>query len=653
MLLRLLCTVLIGLITTYGCSFIPGSATAKMDNRAPNRKEIFGDNMRDIISKISINGIDRAVNEAFEYYGIFDSDTHGVLRNYCIDLTEKAEEGQLRPLIGRDKETELLIEILTQKGKANPCIIGEPGVGKTALVEGLAMRIASGNVPDSLKNKKIMMLDITKFVAGTSYKGNYLSRLRALLNVLQSDPDIILFFDEVHTITTMGADLWKQTLNNPDIRIIGATTLNEYGQIYKDDALARRFQTIKISEPTPEETFKIIKGISDGIEKHSLVKITDEAISAAVESTEKYMTNRYFPDKAIDVVSATASMVGRQNPSKVIYNEKGEVQNIKYTEVTEDDVYKIVSRLTGIPIGKIREEEKQNLLTLKNRIGAKIVGQEEAINKVVDAIEQSRLGVKSDNKPIGSFLFAGSYGVGKTELCKVIAQEAYSQKSSFININMSKYSKPETISELIGSPTSKGILSDTVPRMPYSIILFDEIDKADSSIVNLILKIVDDGVLISSDGKKIDFSNTVIIMTTNCCNDVINSAVANSDEFSQRIVENLKENVSKTIFSKVDDVIIFNNLGKDELSKIFDIKWNETRDAFKNLNINVEITPEFKEKVIAISLGDESGARKLIRTINKQINVPISGYMLKDKIKAGQTVKCDFTGDNFKIDIEG
>lgn len=631
MLLRMMSTILVLATSLFGLNSIK-----------VNEQNVT---MRTIVeygTRAAISCIGTCCKELADYYGFFDADTYNVVSEYCIDLTELAGEGKLKPVVGREKETEMLIETLTRKGKGNPCIIGEPGVGKTSLVEGLAIKIANGDVPQGLKNKKIMMLDIQNLIAGKSYKGSYVSRLRSLLNALKKNPDIILFFDEVHTITSLGADLWKPILNNEKVRIIGATTLKEYSYIKEDEALFRRFQTLQIDEPTKEQTCDIIRGIKENIEKHSGVQITDQAIKTAVNTSDRYLSGRYFPDKAIDIVSSTAAMVEQR------YTSAGG-SNV----VTEDDVLVLVSRLSGVPIFKMTNEEKQYINSLKDKIKETIVGQDEAVEKLINSIQQSRMGLADENHPISSFLFAGSYGVGKTELCRVLAENAYGSKDALISINMSKYIKPELMKDLIGSyKSNKGILTEAVRKKPYSVVLFDEVDKADPSILSALLKIIDDGYIFDADGNKVDFSNTIIIMTSNSChNAIIDSKDKTKEQINDSAIKELKNHIISGVFNRVDNIVVFNTLSKQDIKKIAKNELIKIGSKMQENKIQIEFTQTCIDAIADKGFSEEYGARAVKKFIQSQIKGKLTNLMAENKLKQGDKLTCDYADGEFKFNL--
>ena len=645
------------------------------------------------------------------------------LNQYGTDLTKKASEGKIDPVIGRNDEIERLIQILSRRMKNNPCLIGEPGVGKTAIVEGLAERIVFEDVPDNLKMKRIVSLDITSMVAGAKYRGDFEERIKKCLNEVKKATDIILFIDEIHTIVGAGAaegavdaaNILKPLLSRGEIQLIGATTLNEYRKfIEKDSALERRFSPINVQEPSKEDTIKILEGLTDKYEAHHNVKITKEAIVAAVELSIRYINDRFLPDKAIDLIDEAASKIRiksykepnnlkdieeecistekekeeaikaqnfekaallRDNEKSLrekLEKEKQKWKNKSNKEIltlTQEDISEVVSNWTKIPIKRLTQDENEKLVNLEKLLHERVVGQNEAIETVAKAIRRGRVGLKDPKRPIGSFLFLGPTGVGKTELSKALAEVLFGNEDAIIRIDMSEYMETHSVSKLIGSPPGyvgydeAGQLTERIRRNPYSVILFDEIEKAHQDVMNIMLQILDDGRLTDSSGRTINFKNTIIIMTSNVGARLItdrktlgftlNEEGKESDkeyeDIKKDVLAELKREFKPEFINRIDEIIVFHKLKKEEMKQIVDIMLKEVKKRMEAQNIKIEIEDDVKDKIIEKGSNTNYGARPLKRTIQNMLENRIAEYILNGKVKGGETVKI---GINKEEEIE-
>ncbi len=645
------------------------------------------------------------------------------LNQYGTDLTKKASEGKIDPVIGRNDEIERLIQILSRRMKNNPCLIGEPGVGKTAIVEGLAERIVFEDVPDNLKMKRIVSLDITSMVAGAKYRGDFEERIKKCLNEVKKATDIILFIDEIHTIVGAGAaegavdaaNILKPLLSRGEIQLIGATTLNEYRKfIEKDSALERRFSPINVQEPSKEDTIKILEGLTDKYEAHHNVKITKEAIVAAVELSIRYINDRFLPDKAIDLIDEAASKIRiksykepnnlkdieeecistekekeeaikaqnfekaallRDNEKSLrekLEKEKQKWKNKSNKEIltlTQEDISEVVSNWTKIPIKRLTQDENEKLVNLEKLLHERVVGQNEAIETVAKAIRRGRVGLKDPKRPIGSFLFLGPTGVGKTELSKALAEVLFGNEDAIIRIDMSEYMEAHSVSKLIGSPPGyvgydeAGQLTERIRRNPYSVILFDEIEKAHQDVMNIMLQILDDGRLTDSSGRTINFKNTIIIMTSNVGARLItdrktlgftlNEEGKESDkeyeDIKKDVLAELKREFKPEFINRIDEIIVFHKLKKEEMKQIVDIMLKEVKKRMEAQNIKIEIEDDVKDKIIEKGSNTNYGARPLKRTIQNMLENRIAEYILNGKVKGGETVKI---GINKEEEIE-
>lgn len=645
------------------------------------------------------------------------------LDKFGRDLTDIAAKGGIDPVIGRQKEIERVIQILSRRTKNNPCLIGEPGVGKTAVAEGLALKIVSGDVPEPLKNKRIISLDLTGMIAGTKYRGDFEDRINNAINEVKKDGNIILFIDELHTIIGAGsaegsadtANILKPSLARGDFQVIGATTINEYRKyIEKDAALERRFQPVTVGEPSEEEAVEILRGLRDRYEAHHKVKISDEAIDAAVKLSSRYIADRFLPDKAIDLIDEAASRVrlrtytapddlqGLENRVKELEKEKAEAVNTqdferaakvrdeekklraeldekkkvwteknehKNGEVTPEDIAQIVSSWTGIPVVQLTREESERLLKLEDILHERIVGQDEAVSAVAKAIRRGRVGLKDPKRPVGSFIFLGPTGVGKTELCKALAQAMFGDENAMIRFDMSEFMEKHTVSKLIGSPPGYvgfeegGQLTESVRRRPYSVLLFDEIEKAHPDVFNMLLQILDEGRLTDSQGRHIDFRNTVIIMTSNVGARLITEKQTNlgffggeekaendNEKIRDAVMGELKKLFKPEFLNRVDDIIVFNKLTSDDIQQIAKRLLKTLESRLENLGITAEFTDEAVRAVAEAGFDDVYGARPLKRAIQSKIEDEISEKMLDGTVNNGGKVKCDFKDGKFTFE---
>ena len=635
------------------------------------------------------------------------------LDQFGRDLTQLAREGKLDPVIGRDKETERVIEILSRRTKNNPCLIGEPGVGKTAIAEGLAQKIVEGNVPEVLKDKRVVTMDLSGMVAGSKYRGEFEERLKKVMDDIKRAGNVILFVDEVHTIVGAGgaegaidaSNILKPALARGEIQIIGATTIDEYRKyIEKDAALERRFQPVTVGEPSKEESILILKGLRDKYEAHHRVKITDEALEAAVNLSDRYITDRFLPDKAIDLMDEAAARVRLKHltpPPDVksleeelekIKSEKEEAvkmqefekaaklrdkeqdhtnrlnemkaswQNKKQSDlmvVTPEDIAGIVSRWTNIPVNKLTETESERLLKLEEILHKRVIGQEEAVKSVARAVRRARVGLKDPKRPIGSFIFLGPTGVGKTELTKALAEAMFGDENAMIRIDMSEYMEKHTVSRLIGSPPGYvgydegGQLTERVRRNPYSVVLFDEIEKAHPDVFNILLQILEDGRLTDGKGKTVDFKNTVIIMTSNVGAHTIKKQQSigftqsgrEAEDAYERMKNNVMEELKRTFrpefLNRIDDIIVFHSLGEEHVQRIVKLMLDSVVKRLKDLDVHIEYTDAVAAHLAKEGFDPAYGARPLRRAITKTVEDRLSEEMLKGTIKKGDEVVMD------------
>ncbi len=644
------------------------------------------------------------------------------LSQFGRDLTADAEKDKIDPVIGREEEIERVIQILVRRTKNNPCLIGEPGVGKTAIAEGLALKISKGEVPELLKNKHIFSLDLTGMVAGTKYRGDFEERIKNAIDEVKKAGNIILFIDEIHTLIGAGsaegatdaANILKPSLARGELQVIGATTISEYRKnIEKDAALERRFQPVTVGEPSEEEAISILFGLRDKYEAHHGVKITDDAIKAAVKLSSRYISDRFLPDKAIDLVDEASSRVRLKNltpPAEIkeledkikqLSAEKtasvnaqdfegaaklrdeerklaADLEKMKEEwkksfencggEVTEKEISEIVSGWTGIPATRLTEEESSRLLRMENELHERIVGQDEAVSAVSRAIRRSRVGLKDPKRPVGSFLFLGPTGVGKTELCKTLAESLFGSENAMVRFDMSEYMEKHTVSRLVGSPPGYvgydegGQLTEKVRRKPYCVLLFDEIEKAHPDIFNILLQVLEDGILTDSQGRKVDFKNTVIIMTSNVGARAISERKSfgfgdisggDNQSIKDEVMKQLKAQFRPEFLNRIDDIIVFTQLEKDNIREIANRMLNTLA---KRVEENVEITLSFTDSAID-KISDSGfdkvyGARPLRRAIQSKIEDALSEEILQGKIQKGQNVVCDVEDEKFVFNVK-
>ena len=646
------------------------------------------------------------------------------LNQFGTDLTKQAGEGKLDPVIGRTEEIQRVVQILSRRTKNNPCLIGEPGVGKTAVVEGLAEKIIAGDVPETLKNKRVVNVDISSMVAGAKYRGDFEERIKKSLAEVKKVGDVILFIDEIHTIVGAGsaegavdaANILKPLLARGEVQVIGATTLNEYRKyIEKDAALERRFSPVNVGEPTPDETVEILEGIRDKYEAHHNVKITKEAIESAVKLSVRYINDRFLPDKAIDLVDEAASRVKMRNytrpdsikklEDKVLSidkekeeavrvqdfekaanlrdkenetkkklekeKQKWEDRNTKSVSVlTEEDIADVISSWTGIPVKKLTQDENEKLKNLEKTLHERVIGQNEAVEAVAKAIRRGRVGLKDPNRPLGSFLFLGPTGVGKTELSKALAETLFGNENAMIRIDMSEYMEPHSVSKLIGSPPGYvgfdegGQLTEKIRRKPYSVILLDEVEKAHPDVMNMLLQILDDGRLTDAQGRTVNFKNTVIIMTSNIGARLITdknilgfSNDNNKNEETQKEYETIKKDVMGELkkqfrpefINRIDEIIVFHKLNNEDIRKIMDIMLNQLISRLKEQEIDIEIDESVKKLLIEKGVDIKYGARPLKRTIQNILEDKIAEAMLDGKIIVGKKAKVIVENEEVKI----
>ncbi|MFD1316153.1 ATP-dependent Clp protease ATP-binding subunit [Namhaeicola litoreus] len=647
-----------------------------------------------------------------------------VLDNFGRDLTYLAEVGKLDPVVGRKNEIERISQILSRRKKNNPILIGEPGVGKSAIAEGLALRIIQRRVSRILFNKRIVQLDLASLVAGTKYRGQFEERMKALMNELEKNDDIILFIDEIHTIVGAGgatgsldaSNMFKPALARGEIQCIGATTLDEYRQhIEKDGALERRFQKVMVEPTSIDETIEILHNIKNKYEDHHSVTFTDDAIKACVTLTSRYMTDRFLPDKAIDALDEAGSRIHITNivvPKQILELEKKleevtELKNTvvksqKYEEaaklrddekrlekeleiaqqewelqsklqreiVTEDNVAEVVSMMTGIPVNRIAEAESKRLKDLPESIKGKIIGQDEAVAKVVKSIQRNRVGLKDPNKPIGSFIFLGQTGVGKTQLAKVLAQELFDTQDALVRIDMSEYMEKFAISRLIGAPPGYvgyeegGQLTEKIRRKPYAVVLLDEIEKAHPDVFNMMLQILDDGYITDSLGRKVDFRHTVIIMTSNIGSRQLKdfgqgvgfgtaSKKSQADANAKSVIENaLKKSFAPEFLNRIDDIIVFNPLEKEDINKIINIELAKLLDRISDLGYKIDLTDKARDFIAEKGFDKQYGARPLKRAIQKYVEDPLAEEIVNSSLEENDEILMDYKEGSDQLNIE-
>lgn len=654
----------------------------------------------------------------------------GELTDFGTDLNESAKQGKIDPVIGRDTEIQRVIQILSRRTKNNPVLIGEPGVGKTAIAEGLAQRIVNGNVPEILRNKRIISLSISSMLAGAKYRGEFEERLKKAIDEVQQHDDMIIFIDEIHTLVGAGAtegamdaaNILKPVLARGEFQVIGATTLDEYKKhIEKDAALERRFQPVQVGEPNEEDALEILRGLRDRYEAFHKAKITDEALKAAVTLSSRYITDRFLPDKAIDVVDEAASKVrmkvfsaapdvkaleDRLNAVKkekeaavtsqdfekaaklrdeeqALVKEIDDKKNVAKEEsdqkliVTEEDIAAVVAQWTGIPVAKIAEEESETLLHLEDELHKRVIGQDDAVTAVAKAVRRARAGLKDPKRPIGSFLFLGPTGVGKTELARALASSLFGDESAMIRLDMSEYMEKHTVSRLVGAPPGYvgyeegGQLTDAVRRKPYSVILLDEVEKAHADFFNILLQVLDDGRLTDSQGRTVDFRNTVIIMTSNLGAKALHknstelgflapkkaeshtndSKTKDFKEGKKSVLDAVKRHFRPEFLNRIDEMIVFHPLTEEDLTKIVTILMSDVTKRLEERDLHLEITPEAMKLLVKEGSDFTMGARPLKRAIQRLIEDPVSDLILKGEAIAGKTIKADAKDNDIVVTI--
>jgi len=684
----------------------------------------------DVVEAIrSILGSNKGSNNGGQE-GINSNNDLGELSDFATDLNESAKQGKIDPVIGRDTEIQRVIQILSRRTKNNPVLIGEPGVGKTAIAEGLAQRIVTGNVPEILRNKRIISLSIGSMLAGAKYRGEFEERLKKAIDEVQQHDDMIIFIDEIHTLVGAGAtegamdaaNILKPALARGEFQVIGATTLDEYKKhIEKDAALERRFQPVQVGEPNEEDALEILKGLRDRYEAFHKAKITDEALTAAVSLSSRYITDRFLPDKAIDVVDEAASKVrmkvfsaapdvkaleDRLNTVKKekeaavtsqdfekaaelrdeeqsLLKEIGDKKSIAKEKsdqkliVTEEDIAAVVAQWTGIPVAKIAEEESATLLHLEEELHKRVVGQDEAVTAVAKAVRRARAGLKDPKRPIGSFLFLGPTGVGKTELARALASSLFGDESAMIRLDMSEYMEKHTVSRLVGAPPGYvgyeegGQLTDAVRRKPYSVILLDEVEKAHADFFNILLQVLDDGRLTDSQGRTVDFRNTVIIMTSNLGAKALHKnspelgflAAKKSDfnvdenkkiefkEAKKSVMDAVKRHFRPEFLNRIDEMIVFHPLTGEDLKEIVTILMSDVTKRLGERDLQLEITPEAMKLLVKEGSDFTMGARPLKRAIQRLIEDPVSDLILKGDAKEGKIINADAKDNDLVVSI--
>ena len=698
----------------------------KTDNDTPSSVDEYDktqNNIGDDDDTISYNGTANDYNSKNDYRSSDSSNKTPALENFGRDLTRAAEENRLDPIVGREKELERIAQVLSRRKKNNPLLIGEPGVGKSAIAEGLAIRIVEGKVPRTLYNKRIITLDLASLVAGTKYRGQFEERMKAIINELERNPDIIVFIDEIHTIIGAGSasgsldasNMFKPALARGEIQCIGATTIDEYRQyIEKDGALERRFQKVFVEATTPDETIEILNNIKSKYEDHHLVTFTEEAIKACVSLTTRYVSDRLLPDKAIDAMDEAGARVHITNiviPPEITtlekeianvrnlkkevllqksYNQAAEyrdqerelVEQLEYlkkkwetterekrVKVDEQDVAEVVAMMTGVPVQRIAENEGSRLLQMEQELEDSVIGQNEAIKKVTKAIRRNRAGLKDPDKPIGTFIFLGPTGVGKTYLAKVLAKYLFDSENAMIRIDMSEYMEKFAVSRLIGAPPGYvgyeegGQLTEKVRHKPYSIVLLDEIEKAHPDVFNILLQVLDDGQLTDGMGRKVDFKNTIIIMTSNIGSRQLkefgtgvgfatSAREKEKSSMERKVIENaLKKAFAPEFLNRIDDVIVFNQLGREDIHKIIDTELRGLFKRIKAMGYSIEITASAKDIIQEKGWDENYGARPLKRAIQKYIEDELAEEIIKSTLLPGDKIVIDAENNEIKFDI--
>ena len=669
----------------------------------------------DLINDLSSNSYDSNPQSSSKKKGKSKTPT---LDEFGKNLTELAKQGKIDPVIGREKEIERVIQILSRRNKNNPCLIGEPGVGKTAIAEGLALKIVNGEVPEMLANKTIYSLDLTSMVAGTKYRGDFEERIKKAMDEVKDNKDVILFIDEIHNIMGAGAaegavdaaNILKPSLARGEIQVIGATTISEYRKnIEKDAALERRFQPVTVGEPTEEETVEILKGLRDKYEAHHKVKITDDAINSAVKLSSRYINDRFLPDKAIDLIDEAASVVrlnaytlpqnlkDMEEEIKRLNAEKQDaVNNQKFEEaakirdkanelnkllddekskwrnssnhdvkaVSSDEIAQVVSQWTGVPVNQLTKEESERLLNMEKILHERIVGQDKAVSAISKAIRRGRVGLKNPNRPIGSFIFLGPTGVGKTELCKSLAEAMFGDENAIIKLDMSEYMEKHTVSKLIGAPPGYvgfdegGQLTEKIRRKPYSVVLFDEIEKAHPDVFNMLLQILEDGILTDSQGRKVSFKNAIIIMTSNVGASKITDeklALGFVQEDGKKlsiedlVMPDLKKTFKPEFLNRLDDIIVFNQLDQNDIEEIAKRMLKSLKKRTADLGIELDFTDNAITELAKEGFDKTYGARPLRRAIQSKIEDRLSELILDKTIGEGSKCTVDFADGEFQF----
>ena len=654
-----------------------------------------------------VRGVDGASGEARG-----EASSTPTLDEHSRDLTEMAREGKLDPVIGRSEEVETTIEILSRRTKNNPVLIGDPGVGKTAIVEGLAQRIVNEEVPETLSGKRVLQLDLAGLVAGTQYRGQFEERLKKVIDEARENPDAqILFLDELHTVVGAGAaegsmdasNMLKPALARGELHVVGATTVDEYRKnVEKDAALERRFQPVLVGEPTVDDTIDILRGLKDRYEAHHRVKITEEAIVAAARLSDRYVTDRFLPDKAIDLMDQAAARVRlrsgtkpvdtreledeikrlkREKDQAVAADDFGRAQDLKGriqesqdrlgafkvgrqatpAEVTAEDIAEVVSRATGIPVSQLTQEERDRLMRLEEQLHERVVGQEEAVTAVAEAIRRARAGLSDPNRPIGSFLFLGPTGVGKTELARTLAEALFGDEAAMVRIDMSEFQERHTVSRLVGAPPGyvgyeeAGQLTESVRRRPYSVLLLDEIEKAHPDVFNILLQLLDDGRLTDSQGRTVDFKNAVVIMTSNMGAERIQAHARRDesfDELKEDMMSIVRNNLRPEFVNRIDETIVFSALDREQIADIARLLLDRTRRRLRAQDIEVEFTEEAVDFVAERGFDPEFGARPLRRTIQRSLDNRLAGLVLSGSLNPGDRVVVGADGEAGELTFE-
>ncbi|MFF4615652.1 ATP-dependent Clp protease ATP-binding subunit [Nonomuraea jabiensis] len=624
------------------------------------------------------------------------------LDEYGRDMTEEARQGRLDPVVGREEEIEQAIEVLSRRTKNNPCLIGEPGVGKTAIVEGIAQRIVNNSIPDTLKDRRVVGLDLTGMVAGTKYRGEFEERIKKVVDEVRAHSDeIIVFIDEVHNLVGAGAaegamdaaNILKPALARGELHVIAATTIDEYRKnIEKDAALERRFQPILVSEPSVEETVEILAGLRDAYEAHHQVRITDEALDAAATLSDRYVSDRFLPDKAIDLMDQAAARVRlrsrtpgadvreleerldalRRDKDQAVSAEdfdrakdlttqiekiRPEVERARHGTdsvplVTVEDIAEIVSRRTGIPVTQLTQQERERLMRLEEHLHERVIGQDEAVTAIAEAVRRARAGLKDPNRPIGSFLFLGPTGVGKTELARALAAALFGGEDHMVRIDMSEFQERHTVSRLIGAPPGyvgyeeAGQLTEAVRRRPHGVILLDEIEKAHPDVMNILLQMLDDGRLTDGQGRTVDFTNTIVIMTSNIGAQLILDSPGDIKDLEDRLMDLLRHSLRPELLNRIDETIVFKRLEKEQLRQIVDLMLERTRQRLRGQGIALEVTDAAKDWLAGRGYQPEFGARPLRRAVQREVDNRLATMLLTGEVEEGGRVTADVEGDH-------